>query len=71
MYGITGRTLGPIVVDVHTGAGGLSNTFVMQSQNPVTLNLVGDKDLVGSITFASVAPGGLGTKRDMSLSRIK
>ena len=50
-YGITGKGMGPVKIDVDTSGGRPSLRFTTGANSTVRLNLIGERSLVGTMTL--------------------
>ena len=68
-YGITGKGMGPVKIDIDTSGSRPSLRFTTGANSTVRLNLVGEKSLVGTMTLTGAQQQS--PDRNMKLDKVE
>ena len=68
-YGVTGKGLGRVQIDVDTSSKWPSIRFVTGANSTVSLNLLDEKSMAGTITLAGTSQ--VGNDRSMKLGKVE
>ena len=71
LYGSTGKRLRPVKVDVTTDADGQKLHFTSAANDPIGLNVVNEKTLLGTISFPTLSTVRGGGDRDIRLDKVE
>ncbi len=71
LYGSTGKRLRPVTIEVTTDADGQQLHFRSDANDPIVLNVINDKTLLGTIRFPTLSTTRGSGDRDIRLDKVE